>query len=596
MLRDEELSTRTFLGQLSLEEREQLLARWPRRHFPAGSVVIQRGQLGAGVYVVLTGSAEVLAPEPSGETRRLALVGEGDLLGELGLFSGQAASSTVRAVTDVEALAVDGAEALEAARELPWLYPALGSVVAERLVRTQRQLLATPAGRVIVLRDDGAPPMLPFALGASIAWHTRGRVLLVLTGAPAHELPVPVHDGADGDDLLALAGNLGAEPACRVARLSASYDASELTATVRRVAELVPTVVLCAPVASPVDVGADIEARITAPVVARPRPPEGSLAIVGWSSGARPEEIAVREPRGQELTDLTAGRIGLTGPAGRDLGRAARSLLRHRVGLALGSGSARGFAHVGVLRAFAHYGVPVDAVAGTSIGAAVATLHAGGDTPEQIFAMLSQAGRLAMRPLGTGRSLLSIAGLRTLIERWADGRRIEELTIPLAVVAADLDTGQEVVLRRGALAPAVLASLAIPGVYPPQPIAERRLIDGAYVDPVPVNVAASLGVDKVIAVRLATRPPTGLVETESVVTKGESLWAPQVILRSIDVMAGAIAASAATAADVLIEPSFHGLGGGLRDFRRGHEYERVGEAATQTVHPALADALPWVDA
>ena len=70
-------------------------------------------------------------------------------------------------------------------------------------------------------------------------------------------------------------------------------------------------------------------------------------------------------------------------------------------------------------------------------------------------------------------------------------------------------------------------------------------------------------------------------------TKGEPLWAPQVILRSLDVMSGAIAASAATAADVLIEPSFHGLGGGLRDFRRGHEYERVGEAAhAEAVLPA----------
>jgi NTE family protein len=594
MLRATDLPARSFLGQLAPDERDQLLARWPRRRFPAGSIVIERGELGAGVYVVLTGSAEVLAPEPSGETRRLALVGEGDLLGELGLFSGQAASSTVRAVTDVEALAVDADEALDEARELPWLYPALGSVVAERLVRTQRQLLAARTGRVVLLRDDGAPPLLPFALGASIAWHARERVLVVLTDTPVGDLPVPVHDCAGGDDLVAFAGGAGAEPACVVARVTGAWDPLELAAAVRRAAEVVPTVVLCSSPATAVDAGADVEARITTP--AGPRPAEGSLTIVGWASGTRPGELPVREPRGQELTDLTAGRIGLAGPAGRDLGRAARSLTRHRVGLALGSGSARGFAHVGVLRALAHHDVPVDAIAGTSIGAAVAALYAGGETPEQIFATLTQAGRLAVRPFGTGRSLLSIAGLRTLIEQRAAGRRIEELPIPLAVVAADLDTGQEIVLHRGALAPAVLASLAIPGVYPPQHVADRRLIDGAYVDPVPVQVTASLGVDKVVAVRLATRPPTGLVEIESAVTKGEPLWAPQVILRSLDVMSGAIAASAATAADVLVEPSFHGLGGGLRDFRRGHEYERVGEAATRAVLPALAEALPWVDA
>jgi NTE family protein len=344
------------------------------------------------------------------------------------------------------------------------------------------------------------------------------------------------------------------------------------------------------------DVHADVEAHIAGPVAARARGPEGSLTIVGWTARAHPGEIAVSEPRGQELGDLVAGRIDLTGPTGRDVGRAARTLTRQRVGLTLGSGSARGFAHVGVLRALARLGVPVDAVAGTSIGAAIAALHAGGDTPEQIFDTLTQAGRLAVSRLGTGRSLLSIAGLRTLIERWTRGRRIEDLAIPLAVVAADLDTGQEVVFRRGALAPAVLASLAIPGVYPPQHVSDRRLIDGAFVDPVPVAVTASLGVDKVVAVRLAARLPTARVEAESVATRGEPLWAPQVILRSIDVMSGAIAGSGATAADVLVEPVFHGLGGGLRDFRTGHEYERIGELATEAAIPALADALPWVDA
>jgi NTE family protein len=587
--------SRTFLAGLSSDQRETV-DRWPRRRFPAGTVMIERGQRGVGVYVMLDGSAEVLAPGPAGETRQLAIVGEGDLLGELGLFSGEPASSTVRAVTDVEALALDGDEARQAAMELPWLYPALGSVVAERLVRTQRQLLASPAGRVTVLHDDDAPPLLPLAVGASVAWHTRNRVLLVLAGERAGELPAVARDVADGDELAALAARLGTEPACRVVRLAPSLDSTELAAAVRRVTELVPELVLCAPSSLSVEVDADVEARLAGPVGVQAPGPEGSLTIVGWSRVARPGEVAVSEPRGQELADLSAGRIGLAGPSGREVGRAARALTRQRVGLALGSGSARGFAHVGVLRAFARHGVPVDAVAGTSIGAAVAALHALGDTPDQIFDTLSRAGRVAVRPLGTGRSLLSIAGLRTLVERSARGRRFEELAIPLATVAADLDTGQEVVFRSGAVAPAVLASLAIPGVYPPQHLADRRLIDGAYVDPVPVNVTASLGVDKVVAVRLAARPPAGRVEAASVVTRGEPLWGPQVILRSIDVMSSAIAGSGATTADVLIEPTFHGLGGSLRDFRKGHEYERIGELAAEAVLPDLAEVLPWIDA
>lgn len=580
----------SFLSSLPDEERAQLLAHCSRARFPAGAAVIQQGDVGAGVYVVLTGSAEVVVAGPAGEPRELAVVGPGDLLGEVALFSGQPASSTVRALTDVEALAVDGGAAVEAARELPWLYRRLGAVVADRLVRTQRQLLAVPAGRVVVLRDAGAPPRLPMALGASVAWHTRAPVLVVLAaGAGGSADDVPVASG--GEALAALAATSGPPGASRVVRLAETCSTAEVAAAVRRAVELVPTVLLVLPPHLDVAVGADLDVPLAPPAAGRQGP-----AVVAWARAAAPGCVPVREPQGDELTDVSAGRIGARGPAGADLGRAARWLLRSRVGLALGSGSARGFAHVGVLRTLARAGVPVDAVAGTSIGAAVAALHALGNAPEHIAETLTQAGRLAMRPLGTGRSLLSIAGLRKLIERESAGRRFESLPVPLAVVAADVDTGEEIVFRRGTVAPAVLASLAIPGVYPPQHVAGRRLIDGAFVDPVPVRVAASLGADRVIAVRLAARPPAGNVEPESAVTRGEALWAPQVILRSIDVMSGAIAANAAGHADVLVEPVFSGLGGGLRDFRRGAEYERVGAEAVEAALPALGALLPWLDA
>jgi predicted acylesterase/phospholipase RssA len=141
---------------------------------------------------------------------------------------------------------------------------------------------------------------------------------------------------------------------------------------------------------------------------------------------------------------------------------------------------------------------------------------------------------------------------------------------------------------------AVLASIAIPGVYPPQHIGGRRLIDGAVVDPVPAAVVGELGADVVIAVKLATRSRQR-VEVEATSSSGRSPWIPQVMLRSIDVMSNTVARALPGQATVVIEPSFAGAGGALSDFRRGGERLRaLGVEAAEAVLGQLGRHLPWV--
>lgn len=175
-----------------------------------------------------------------------------------------------------------------------------------------------------------------------------------------------------------------------------------------------------------------------------------------------------------------------------------------RVGLALGSGGARGAAHVGVLKVLEREGIKVSAIAGTSIGAMVGGAYAAGIPLSRIEEeWLTTSRRKLLRsflPTFPRTGLSSGAGLRRYLREILGDVRIEELPIPFAAVATDLDTGEAVVLRSGPLVEAIRASTAIPGVFQPVRWEGRLLVDGGMVEPLPVRVCRELGADIVIAV------------------------------------------------------------------------------------------------
>ena len=184
---------------------------------------------------------------------------------------------------------------------------------------------------------------------------------------------------------------------------------------------------------------------------------------------------------------------------------------RKKIGLALGSGGARGIAHMGVLRALREAGLEADAVAGTSMGALVGMGLAAGRLDSMREIVLNLDWRQAMRYFVEARIPRSglIDGARVLefIRLHARDRRLEELEIPCAAVATDLASGAEVVMDSGETAEAIRASIAIPGLFTPVHRKGRLLVDGGLVNPVPVNVARKLGADVVIAVDVAHFEP-----------------------------------------------------------------------------------------
>jgi|LNFM01.1.fsa_nt_gb NTE family protein len=178
---------------------------------------------------------------------------------------------------------------------------------------------------------------------------------------------------------------------------------------------------------------------------------------------------------------------------------------RSRIGLALGGGAARGWAHIGIIKALAEAGIEPDIVTGTSIGAVVGGCHLAGRLDElEVFARSLNRRRvmslLDFNLAGTG--LITGGKLGALLERHIGDRAIEDLPKPFAAVATELGTGHEVWLRRGGLVAAMRASYALPGIFPPVEINRRWLFDGALVNPIPVSVCRALGARYVIAVNL----------------------------------------------------------------------------------------------
>jgi NTE family protein len=186
-----------------------------------------------------------------------------------------------------------------------------------------------------------------------------------------------------------------------------------------------------------------------------------------------------------------------------------------RVGLALGGGAVRGFAHLGVIKVLLEEGIPIDYVAGTSVGSIIGAAYCSGMPLDQIITKAEKINwRSIVRPHWGTEGIVSFRGIRTFINDIFDTPTFEDLQTPFAVVTTDIDADEGVIITEGEVAPAVEASCSVAGLVAPVHLHGKRLADGVFVNAVPASIVKLMGADYVIGVdvlRPLIRPYGGFV-------------------------------------------------------------------------------------
>ena len=257
-----------------------------------------------------------------------------------------------------------------------------------------------------------------------------------------------------------------------------------------------------------------------------------------------------------------------------------------RLGLALGGGAARGFAHVGVIQVLEEAGLRPAYLAGTSAGSLVAALYASGKTPADLVrvAQSMQEAEITdwMLPI-LNRGALRGEALARYVNTQVGGRTLEQMSIPLGIVATDLGNGDAITFRRGNTGAAVRASSAVPGVFQPVRVADREYVDGGLVAPVPVRQTREMGANFVIAVDISSDPEGN--------PSGDTF---QILMQTFAIMGKSINQLALKDADWVVRPALSGVKSA--DFSARMRSIEAGRAAMREALPGLKARLAAFEA
>jgi NTE family protein len=283
----------------------------------------------------------------------------------------------------------------------------------------------------------------------------------------------------------------------------------------------------------------------------------GVLALTGCA-GTPKATVASATPAPQPASAASVAPPPLVAAAPR----------RPRIGLALGGGAARGFAHIGVIQALEENGFAPDLVVGTSAGSLVAALFASGKNGRDLAAIADAMDETAFADWSyPGRGLIRGEALARFVRDKTNRRDIEQMRIPLGIAATDLDSGEGILFRSGDTGTAVRASSAVPAVFQPVRIGTREYVDGGLSAPIPVHHARQMGAEFVIAVDISAIPegaPTG--------------DAARMLMQTFAIMGKTLKNYELRDADVVLQPALAGVSGA--DFTTRRQSIKAGRDVT----------------
>lgn len=465
---------------------------------PSGRTLFREGDPGTCLYALVSGRVAVRA-ENDGEERTLGEVGRGETLGEIALLTGEPRSATVVAIRDSVLVRLDREAFDRLLDRHPRMALGLSRAVVERLrdrtaARSARRrsgvnIAVVPAGRA-------GPSISSFTIQlvraleaiGTVAHVSRTRLAQDAAGvdADAEGLGAQAHELADWLDNQ------------EVKHAFAVYEADpDLSPWTRRCLRQADLVVCVADPGGDVALGAvELELRHATETQEGAR---RGLVLLHPAATERPSGTA----RWLDERSVSWHQHVREG-SGADMARLARVLTGTAVGLVLGGGAARGFAHVGTFRALCEAGVPIDWVGGASIGSAIGALVALGHDAGKMQEVCRRVF-VDENPLGDYTlPLISLVRGRRLARQLDEylGSDIEDLWLPFFCVSTDVSDAGVLVHERGSLAEAVRASVALPGVLPPAVSGDHLLIDGGILNNLPVDVMRTRPVGPLIAVDL----------------------------------------------------------------------------------------------
>lgn len=250
-----------------------------------------------------------------------------------------------------------------------------------------------------------------------------------------------------------------------------------------------------------------------------------------------------------------------------------------KIGVALGSGGARGFAHLGVLKSLEDNNISIDYLAGCSMGAIVAAFYGVGHNMNQLIKIATAFKRKFFLDFTIPKmGFISGKRVKEFLTLFTHNKNFEDLKLPVQVIATDLIKGEKVIFKTGSVAEAVRASISIPGIFVPEKINDRLLVDGGVIDRVPVSVVKDMGSDIIIGVDVS------FVKRDAEIT---NIY--DVIMQSIDILQMENTTNYETISDFFIQPDVSLYSS--RAFTNIEEIIKIGEEETKKYIPAIKQSI-----
>ena len=460
-----------LLGQLEAEARALASDEAQPMLCPGGEFLLRQGDPADAMYLVTGGRLQVIVTGPDGTETRVGEIGRGEVVGEMALITREPRSASVQGVRDTPLLRLTAEAFARLVSEHPEALRRVSGWIVSRYVRTFRSVTASSPVRTIavVALDDGGPR----EFGIQLCDALEGDVERL--DVPAVTEVLGATGVADGSLFARYAEAEEAKHDFLV--YDTGFDDAEWTELCVRQSDLVLLV-------------ADAQARPT------PRPIEKRLTAV---RGSRRTELVLVHPAGTSRASRTrswlehrrvARHHHVRRDRAADVARVGRLVTGRGIALVLGGGGARGLAHLGVLRALEDRGVPIDAVAGSSMGSLIAAGKAlEMDDAARCGAMRQTIleGRSSLDLTFPAVALASGARITNAVQQFFGDLDIEDLWLDYFCVSCNLTQGELVVHRDGPVWRALRASFAIPGIFPPICEGSDLLVDGGVLDNLPVE-------------------------------------------------------------------------------------------------------------